>query len=86
MGDWDDFEAEASAPIQRASCSVGALLASLDDATRRMVERTLDRPEVTTSGIYKALRARLDSVPSAFTLRRHRRKECSCVQQQEGNQ
>lgn len=79
MTSWDDFttEVEAASGRKGPGCTIGLYLRSLGNTAREQVEAALGRPELTTSAISRALRDRgLDA--SDFTVRRHRRGDCSC--------
>lgn len=75
--------ADNSVP-RRLVCAVERLLAELSDDDRREVQKAMDRVELTSPAIRKALIRRLFDthdaahIPSAWTLSRHRRKECRC--------
>lgn len=75
--------ADNSVP-RRLVCAVERLLVELDEKDREEVEIAMDRVELTSPAIRKALIRRLAGthdaahLPSAWTLSRHRRKECRC--------
>lgn len=77
---WDDFEddAEVLSVKKGPTCSVGRFLDTLDYNAREAIESALDREELTTPGILKAIKKRTDTDLSATTMRRHRRGECAC--------
>lgn len=82
MSQWEDFDrdvmAESSQYYQRG-CAVGELLASLSAEDAGYVQAALDRRELSSRAIHAALKRRLDGeAPSAYTVRRHRVKECRC--------
>lgn len=81
MSEWKDFtsEVEESSKKKGSGCTVGIFLRKLDKMSRIQVENALSRPELTTSAISRALRNR-GSELSDFTVRRHRRGDCSCSQ------
>lgn len=78
---WDDLTAEVEeASGNRApGCTFGAWIKTLDKLGRIQVEAVLGRKELTTTAIARSLRKRGAGV-SDFTIRRHRRGDCSCEQ------
>lgn len=77
--EWDGFtsEVEAYSVNKGPGCGVGTLLQSLPGEAAESIEAAINRPELTASAINAALRRRGAEI-SIFTLRRHRRRECSC--------
>jgi len=85
MSDWGSLEADAKeSAFPGPRCSVWILLHELEEKdlgeAAGAVRRTLANVRLTSSGIHKALSARLDAdlLPTAQTLTRHRRGACSC--------
>lgn len=78
-GNWKDFtdQVEKESSNKGPGCSVGAYLNSLAKTARDAVEAAFARPELTTSAIARAMRDRGADL-SSFTVRRHRRGDCSC--------
>lgn len=89
--EWADFAEEVdslSVRHRRRTCGVLRLLDSLDPDGREQVSAALKRPDVTSTGLEEALRKRLtdkSSVPSSFTLQRHRNGRCCCDNEEGGN-
>lgn len=81
MSDWDDLEKDAkAAQYPGPKCGVFTMLRTLDETARASVERVLANVRLTSSGIHKALSARLpaEDVASTQSLTRHRRGACNC--------
>lgn len=58
-------------------CSVGVALAAMKEEDRLLLESAASRPEVRKSDLARALRDAGHPV-SAWSLRHHYRKDCSC--------
>ena len=67
---------QASKP-NRPQCSVGKVVAELDDADRTALTTALADPAVTGAGIAKVLTARGHKL-NGPTVQRHRRGDCDC--------
>lgn len=84
---FDDFLKEAEVNSQyhylHRGCGMGKLIDTLDEYDAVQVRTALARQELTNAAIEKALKSRVDpsSVPSSYTIGRHRRGTCKC----EGN-
>jgi hypothetical protein len=81
MTGWSDFteEVEKGSSGKAPGCTLGNWLKRAPAKTREVVEAALVRPELTTTVIARAIRSRDDSAQvSDFTVRRHRRGDCSC--------
>jgi predicted transcriptional regulator YheO len=80
MSDWADFatEVESASQNRAPGCSVGTFLNSLPGEAAESIEAALNRPEITTTAIANAISRRTGNQISSYTLRRHRRDECSC--------
>lgn len=81
MEHWSAFEGEVKQRVHPKGtvCSVGALLDSLHDEARGIVEATLSNPRLPATAIHRALRARVgDDAPSAWSVGNHRRGYCRC--------
>lgn len=79
--DWDDLEKDAKqAQYPGPKCGVHVMLRTLDSSARASVENVMANVRLTSSGIHKALSARLpaEDVASTQSLTRHRRGACSC--------
>lgn len=80
---WSQLVGDAEALSRRVSqvCGVKAFLDSLTPQQAQQVVEALKRPEVTASGLRKALERRVETrVPAANTFNRHRRGDCRCAQ------
>jgi hypothetical protein len=77
---WDDFErdAEEASGTRRPGCTAGRLIASLPGEGQDVVNEALEREELTTPAILQAIKKRVDTDVSTYTLRRHRRGDCTC--------
>jgi hypothetical protein len=77
---WDDFErdVEESSGPKRPGCTAGRLIASLSEDGQAVVSDALEREELTTPAILAAIKKRVDTDVSTYTLRRHRRGDCTC--------
>lgn len=77
----DEAEKASREGYPSRGCAVGRLLGQLDPDLRAEVLHVLrDRPEITAPAIRKAL-SKYDtsvSLPSSYTIQRHRREVCSC--------
>lgn len=77
---WDDFERDAielSGP-RRDGCTAGRLIATFNEDGQAVVNGALDREELATTAILKAIKRRVETNLSTYTLRRHRRGDCAC--------
>lgn len=64
-------------PRKGPPCSISLIVAALGDDDRRALLDALDDPSVSSSTIWRALRANGIEV-ALTTIQRHRRKECLC--------
>lgn len=80
MGEWDGFVSEAreGSSFNPGGCGMGALLQEMSGEAADQIEAAMNRPDITSTAIHKALKARVDTNVSAVTLRRHRNNICSC--------
>ncbi|MFJ9848602.1 hypothetical protein [Streptomyces sp. NPDC101150] len=81
MSKWDDFvsEVERETFNRGPECTVKVFADGLDSDARTAVVNAMSNRKLTSSGIYRALRARVgDIAPSAHTINRHRRGDCKC--------
>ena len=76
-----DALASVKAPAKGPSCTVGLLLAGLDDTKRDAIEAAMGDPNVMHSALEAACRAADDvtHTPSSDTFSRHRRGLCRCA-------
>lgn len=85
MPSWTAFEGKArAAEGQRGPlCAVGRLLETLPAEGQLAVEKALANRALSASGIQRALTDFLgedhESLPSAWSVRNHRRGECRCA-------
>jgi hypothetical protein len=77
---WDDFErdVEESSGPKRPGCTAGRLIATFSEEGQALVNEALEREELTTPAILQAIKKRVDTDVSTYTLRRHRRGDCTC--------
>lgn len=77
---WDNFldEAEAGSGTHYQRCGVALLFEKLSGEEAETLEKALKRPELTSSSIMAAIKRRVDTKVSEYTLRRHRKGICSC--------
>lgn len=78
---WTAFEGEVKGreKPRGPSCAVGKMLVELPEAGRLAVEKALGNRALSATGIRRALVERVgEEVPSAWSIRNHRRGECRC--------
>lgn len=77
--DWANLESDAlNASSTRATCGVKALYDALPVPARASVALAISNPNVSASGLRKALMARGVEAPSVRVIQRHRSGECNC--------
>lgn len=77
---WDTFlgDAEAASGTNYQKCGMATLFESLDGPAVANINAALNRPELTSAAIMAAIKQRVDTKVSEYTLRRHRKGACSC--------
>lgn len=87
MSAWDDFESDVEAERRqyKRRCGVAVFLEELPKDAADAIRRALGRPELESTAIRAALLKRAEgrAVPSAFSIRHHRRADCSCAKELE---
>jgi hypothetical protein len=84
MTSWTTFEGKARRAERPRGpvCAVARLLDVLPDDGKLAVEKALDNRALSASGISRALAdfagERYGDLPSAWSIRNHRRGECRC--------
>lgn len=80
---WNDFETDVKAEQKQGGpkCTVCTLLERIGPEAAAQVGAALRNPDLTNSGIRRALGRRLDNdayhIPTPWSLARHRRGECA---------
>lgn len=85
MSDWDEFEQECIEERRDNGlrCGMAKYLESLAPEARDAVQRALGRSELQAGAIRSALLKRGSGVPSAWTIRNHRRGDCRCMAEED---
>lgn len=78
MSDWDSLAAEVGlSSARRAVCGVTSFLGTLPPEAVHKVQDVIEGSGSATA-VSTALAKRVEGTPSAWTIRAHRRGECSC--------
>ena len=82
-GKWDGFAEDTSGP-SRAACGVARFLETEDFGddyrgdVRNFVKNIIEDKNRSAGAVARGLASRSENAPSAWTIRVHRRGECSC--------
>lgn len=84
MGFVDDLTGLADEPLQRMRCSIGMLIDALPtDEAKALIDALSDADKVRPAGLARVLKSYGHHI-SEQTIRRHRRRECRCPEDEHG--